>query len=62
MTLELHSVWIPSSYLNSHNVVNTQSSFCADKSILFKTLLDVIGVVTFNELLRTCFNDYVPLL
>ena len=62
MTSELHSEWIPSSYFNLHNVVNTESSFCADKSILFKTLLDVIGVITFNELLRTHFKDYVPLL
>ena len=62
MTLELQSVWIPSSYFNLHNVVNTESSFCVDKAILFKTLLDVIGVIPFNELLCTCFKDYVPLL
>jgi hypothetical protein len=50
------------SYCNLHNAVNTESNFCADKFILFKTLLDVIGVVTFNELSSTCFKDYVPLL
>ena len=54
-------VWIPFSYFNLHNVVNTESSYCADKSILFKTLLDVIGVITFNELSCTCFKDYVSL-
>jgi hypothetical protein len=50
MALELCSVWIPSSSFNLHYVVNTESNLCADRSTLFKTVLDVIGVLTFNEL------------